>query len=84
VVQLAERELYAQDYLFKASLMKKTGTLMSMWKIPESTKAPVAQSIVKRGAAKASASVIQGRANSLLLDQMMSEQIKKERKKGKK
>ena len=86
VVQLAERELYAQDYLFKASLMKKVGTLTSMWKIPESTKAPVAQSIVKRGAAKSAntSNAIQGRANSLLLDQMMSEQIKKERKKGKK
>ena len=88
-VQVAERELYAQDYLFKAATMKKTGTLMSMWKIPESTKAPVAQAIVRRStrssvAAANSPTWGQSRVDTLLQDRMLSEQIKKERKKGKK
>ena len=49
-IQLAERELYAQDYLFKSLMAaKKPGTLLSMWSVPEGTlKAPPAQAIVRR------------------------------------
>jgi DNA polymerase delta subunit 1 len=85
-IQLAERELYAQDYLFKAATMKKTGTLMSMWKIPESTKAPVAQAIVRRSTRSSVASPAggQSRMDTFLQDRMLSDQLKKERKKGKK
>jgi DNA polymerase elongation subunit (family B) len=51
-VQLAERELYAQDYLFKSLMAaKKPGTLLSMWSVPDGTlKAPPAQAIVRRSA----------------------------------
>jgi DNA polymerase elongation subunit (family B) len=51
-IQLAERELYAQDYLFKTLMAaKKPGTLLSMWSVPEGTlKAPPAQAIVRRSA----------------------------------
>jgi DNA polymerase elongation subunit (family B) len=85
-IQLAERELYAQDYLFKSATMKKTGTLMSMWKIPESTKAPVAQTIVRRSTRSSVASPTggQSRMDTFFQDRMLSDQLKKERKKGKK
>jgi DNA polymerase elongation subunit (family B) len=59
-VQLAERELYAQDYLFKSLLAaKKPGTLLSMWSLaPQNTlKAPVAQTIVRRSTRAAAAAV---------------------------
>ena len=54
-IQLAERELYAQDYLFKSLMAKKTGTLLSMWSIPQDNKSPVAQAIVRRSARPAAA-----------------------------
>jgi DNA polymerase elongation subunit (family B) len=50
-IQLAERELYAQDYLFKSLVAKKSGTLLNMWSVPTGTlKAPPAQTIVRRSA----------------------------------
>jgi hypothetical protein len=51
-IQLAERELYAQDYLFKSLMVaKKPGTLLNMWSVPTGTvKAPPAQTIVRRSA----------------------------------
>ena len=66
-VQLAERELYAQDYLFKSLLAaKKPGTLLSMWSIQpqDAAKAPVAQTIVRRSARAAAAAAIAGKGQT--------------------
>ena len=84
-VQKAERELYAQDYLFKAALAKKTNTLTAMWKVPQNTtKAPLAQSITPRRSARLQVDPKQSRMDSFFQDRLLSEQIKSERKKGKK
>ena len=86
-IQTAERELYAQDYLFKTALMKKTGTLTAMWGIKEdTTKVPVAQSVVRRSPrVSAGLSKGQSRMDSFMEDRMLVEQIKKEKsKRGKK
>ncbi|NBO09174.1 MAG: hypothetical protein EBV30_07480 [Actinobacteria bacterium] len=84
-IQKAERELYAQDYLFKAALAKKTGTITAMWKVPQNTaKAPVAQSIAPRRSARLQVDPKQTRMDSFFQDRLLSEQIKSERKKGKK
>jgi DNA polymerase elongation subunit (family B) len=66
-VQLAERELYAQDYLFKSLLAaKKPGTLLSMWSIQpqDASKAPVAQTIVRRSARTAAAAALAGKGQT--------------------
>ena len=84
-IQKAERELYAQDYLFKAALAKKTNTLTAMWKVPQNTtKAPLAQSIAPRRSARLQVDPKQSRMDSFFQDRLLSEQIKSERKKAKK
>ena len=86
--QLRERELYAQDYLFKAAKLKATNTLLGMWKIAPSSAAPVAQSIQVRGKAKEALAAIkatpQARASSLFEDRMLADAISKDKKKSKK
>ena len=84
-VQKAERELYAQDYLFKAALAKKINTLTAMWKVPQNTtKAPLAQSITPRRSARLQVDPKQSRMDAFFQDRLLSEQIKSERKKSKK
>jgi hypothetical protein len=85
-VQLAERELYAQDYLFKSLLAaKKPGTLLSMWSLaPQNTlKAPVAQTIVRRStraaAAAATAAKGQTKMDSFFEARMLVADMKKGR-----
>jgi DNA polymerase delta subunit 1 len=78
-VQLAERELYAQDYLFKSLMAKKTGTLLSMWSIPQEGKSPVAQAIVRRPA-RPTASPGQTRMDSFFEARMLVADMKKARK----
>jgi hypothetical protein len=83
-MQKAERELYAQDYLFKAALMKKAGTITAMWKIPQDVdKAPVAQSMVTRRSSRLAASVgpKQSRMDTFFEDRILADQLKKGRKK---
>jgi len=86
--QLRERELYAQDYLFKAAKQKATNTLLGMWKIAPSTAAPVAQTIQVRGKAKealvAMKATPQARISSLFEDRMLADAIMKDKKKSKK
>jgi hypothetical protein len=88
-VQLAERELYAQDYLFKAATIKKTGTLTALWGIKEDTsKVPVAQTIKRatRSTTLAAAGVAKGqtRVDSLRDDLRLVAAVKKEKQKSKK
>jgi DNA polymerase elongation subunit (family B) len=83
-MQKAERELYAQDYLFKAALMKKTGTLTAMWKIPQDMdKAPVAQSMATRRSSRLATSLgpRQSRMDTFFEDRILADQLKKGRKK---
>jgi DNA polymerase elongation subunit (family B) len=84
-MQVAERELYAQDYLFKSATMKKTGTLTSMWGIKmDMSKAPVAQSIAVRRSPRTAAlgsNSGQSRMDAFMEDRMMVEQIKKDKSK---
>jgi DNA polymerase elongation subunit (family B) len=88
-IQLAERELYAQDYLFKAATMKKTGTLTALWGIKEDTaKVPVAQAIKRstRSSTLAAAAAAKGqtRVDSLREDLRLVAAVKKEKQKSKK
>jgi hypothetical protein len=79
-VQLAERELYAQDYLFKSLMAaKKPGTLLSMWSVPEGTlKAPPAQAIVRRSA-RVSETKGQTKMDSFFEARMLVADMKKSR-----
>jgi len=93
-IQVAERELYARDYLFKAPKQKHTNTILSMWKIPqESQKAPVAQSITTRMRTRAVIAAEEAsqksqrrltRSEQLAMDMMLVETIKKEKRKDSK
>lgn len=78
-VQLAERELYARDYLFKVAKNKHTNTLLTMWKVPVSNAPPVAQSITR---AKPKTAI--SRAEELFADRVLVDALKKEKGKDKK
>ena len=89
-IQKAERELYAQDYLFKTALQKKTGTITAMWKVAQDpNKVPVAQSIAPRRSSRLTSSgpssgPRQSRMDSFFEDRILAEQLKKDRKNSKK
>ena len=89
-IQKAERELYAQDYLFKTALQKKTGTITAMWKVPQDpNKIPVAQSIAPRRSSRLTSSgpssgPRQSRMDSFFEDRVLADQLKKDRKNSKK
>ena len=92
-VQVAERELYARDYLFNAGKLKATNTLMNMWGIPASVKPPVAQSITSRVrtraaiAAEESAKRSQMRispSDQLAIDKALIETLRKDKRKDSK
>ena len=82
-MQVAERELYAQDYLFKsATMVKRSGTLNAMWGIKmDTTKAPVAQSIVRRSPRVVAMGKNQSRMDTFMEDRLLVAEIKKEKSK---
>jgi DNA polymerase delta subunit 1 len=82
-MQVAERELYAQDYLFKsATMVKRPGTLNAMWGIKmDTTKAPVAQSIVRRSPRVVAMGKNQSRMDTFMEDRLLVAEIKKEKSK---
>lgn len=67
-VQVAERELYARDYLFKTAKAKGTNTLMKAWGLSDIVVNTQATSLSSR--AKPKAPVVT-RAEQLFLDQML-------------
>jgi DNA polymerase elongation subunit (family B) len=67
-VQLAERELYARDYLFKSAKAKNTNTLMKAWGLSNVVTSTQATSITTR--AKPKAPVVT-RSEQLFLDQLL-------------
>jgi DNA polymerase elongation subunit (family B) len=67
-VQVAERELYARDYLFKTAKAKGTNTLMKAWGLSDVVVNTQATSLSSR--AKPKAPVVT-RAEQLFLDQML-------------
>ena len=93
-IQVAERELYARDYLFKAPKQKNTNTLFAMWNIPEQAlKAPVAQSITSRMRTRAVIAAEEvsdasqrrlTRSQQLSMDKMMVSEVKKGQRKDRK
>jgi hypothetical protein len=76
-MQAAEREIYAKEYLFKASKQKNTNTLFKAWGLVGSAKAPVAVSLTTRAKPKTMIT----RADQMLLDNML---VAASRKKSKK
>jgi DNA polymerase delta subunit 1 len=66
--QVAERELYARDYLFKAAKAKNTNTLMKAWGLSNVVVNTQATSLTPRAKPKA---VVVTRAEQLFLDQML-------------
>jgi len=67
-VQVAERELYARDYLFKSAKAKGTNTLMKAWGLTDVVVNTQATSLTSRAKPK----VVQvTRAEQLFLDQML-------------
>ena len=85
VMQAAERELYAREYLFKVAKEKGSNTLMSMWGKQLTNVIPVAQSISSRTRTAATRAVAsdkgQTRIDQLFADRMLVSSVKKERKK---
>jgi hypothetical protein len=67
-VQVAERELYARDYLFKTAKAKGTNTLMKAWGLSDVVVNTQATSLGSRAKAKAPPVT---RAEQLFLDQML-------------
>jgi len=67
-VQVAERELYARDYLFKTAKAKGTNTLMKAWGLSDVVVNTQATSLSSRAKAKAPPVT---RAEQLFLDQML-------------
>lgn len=76
-MQAAEREIYAREYLFKASKQKNTNTLFKAWGIADTAKAPVATSLTSRAKPKTMIT----RADQMLLDSMLVAAIKRKPKK---
>jgi hypothetical protein len=66
---VAERELYARDYLFKAAKAKNTNTLMKAWGLTNVVVSTQATSITTR--AKAKPVVQMTSAEQLFLDKML-------------
>jgi hypothetical protein len=77
-VQLAERELYARDYLFKPAKAKNTNTLMKAWGITDVVLNTQATAITTRGKPKAPPVT---RAEQLFLDQLLVANSKRKPKK---
>jgi len=78
-MQVAERELYARDYLFKSAKAKNTNTLFKAWGISNVVvKPPVATSMATRSKPKMPEVT---RAEQLLLDQLLVSQIKRKPRK---
>lgn len=67
-VQLAERELYARDYLFKPAKAKNTNTLMKAWGLTDVVVNTQATSLTSRAKPKAP---IVTRSEQLFLDKML-------------
>ena len=67
-VQVAERELYARDYLFKTAKAKGTNTLMKAWGLSDVVVNTQATSLTSRAKPKA---LQVTRAEQLFLDQML-------------
>jgi DNA polymerase elongation subunit (family B) len=67
-VQVAERELYARDYLFKTAKAKGTNTLMKAWGLSDVVVNTQATSLSSRAKAKVPPVT---RAEQLFLDQML-------------
>ena len=67
-MQVAERELYARDYLFKPAKTKNTNTLMKAWGLSDVVVSTQATSLSSRTKAKAP---VVTRAEQLFLDQML-------------
>jgi DNA polymerase elongation subunit (family B) len=67
-VQVAERELYARDYLFKTAKAKGTNTLMKAWGLSDVVVNTQATSLTSRAKPKA---VQVTRSEQLFLDQML-------------
>ena len=76
-MQAAEREIYAKEYLFKASKQKNTNTLFKAWGLADSTKAPIAVSLTTRAKPKTMIT----RADQMLLDSMLVAATKRKPKK---
>jgi hypothetical protein len=85
VMQAAERENYAREYLFKAAKEKGSNTLLSMWGKQMTNAVPIAQTVSSRtrSAATKAASLEKGqtRIDQLFADRMLVSSMKKERKK---
>jgi len=85
VMQAAERENYAREYLFKVAKEKGTNTLMSMWGKQLTNVIPVAQTISSRTrsvvAKAAQLEKGQTRIDQLFADRMLVSSVKRERKK---
>jgi DNA polymerase elongation subunit (family B) len=77
-VQLAERELYAKDYLFKRAVEKNTNTLLKMWKLPED-KTVVARSVRISPRLQTKPSALDS-----VMEQIILKKVKEEKKKDKK
>jgi len=75
-MQAAEREIYAKEYLFKASKQKNTNTLFKAWGLADSDKAPIAASLTTRAKPKTIT-----RADQMLLDSMLVAATKRKPKK---
>jgi DNA polymerase elongation subunit (family B) len=76
-MQAAEREIYAKDYLFKASKQKNTNTLFKAWGLADSARAPVATSLTSRAKPKTMIT----RADQMILDQLLVAASKRKPKK---
>ena len=86
-VQLAEREVYAKEYLFKNALEKNTNTLFKMWNMTSLAETiPIAQPSkrVTRSSTQIQMQMQTHNAMESILDRIMCDTVKKEKKKGKK
>ena len=68
-IQVAERELYARDYLFKSAKAKNTNTLMKAWGLTNVVVSTQATSITTRARAKPVVQMTS--AEQLFLDKML-------------
>jgi hypothetical protein len=77
-IQMAERELYARDYLFKSAKNKNTNTLMKAWGLSDIVVRTQATSLTPRTKPKVPQV---SRSEQLFLDQMLVANSKRKPKK---
>ncbi len=77
-IQVAERELYAKDYLFKRAVEKNTNTLLKMWKLSEDT------SVIARSVRTSPRLQQKPSAFDSIMEQIVIKKVKEEKKKAKK